>query len=116
MEKAGFFQTPVNLFYSRRIIEPQVGARLSVKMNSWAVGAIMMDDRAPGALVSQNDPRRGDRTSSGVFRVQREFGSQSSAGVLITSRDFGGTANRVAAFDTRLRLNPNWYFTGQIMD
>jgi hypothetical protein len=116
MENAGFFQTPVNLFYSRRIIEPQVGARLTGKVNRWAVGALMMDDRAAGAVLSESDPRQGERAGTGVFRVQREFGSQSSAGVLVTSRDFGGRANRVAAFDTRLRLNPNWYFTGQIID
>jgi hypothetical protein len=116
MENAGFFQTPVNLFYSRRIIEPQLGARLTGKVNRWAVGALTMDDRAAGAVLAQNDPRHANRAATGVFRVQREFGSQSSAGVLVTSRDFGGSANRVAAFDTRLRLNPNLYFTGQIMD
>jgi hypothetical protein len=116
MENAGFFQTPINLFYSRRIIEPHVGARLTGKVNRWAVGALMMDDRAAGAILTQNDPGSGDRAAMGVFRVQREFGSQSSAGVLVTNRDFGGSANRVAAFDTRLKLNPNWYFTGQIMD
>ncbi len=116
MENAGFFQTPVNLFYSRRIIEPQVGARLTGKVNRWAVGALVMDDRAPGALLAETDPGHGDRAATGVFRVQRELGSQSSAGVLVTSREFGGGSNRVAAFDARLRLNRNWYFTGQMMD
>jgi len=116
MENAGYFQTPINLFYSRRIIDPQVGARLTGKMNRWAVGALVMDDRAPGAQLSQNDPRHGDSAGGGVFRLQREFGSQSSAGVLVTSRDFGSGSNRVAAFDTRLKLSPNWYFTGQMMN
>ena len=116
MENAGYFQTPVNLFYSRRIIEPQVGARLTGKVNQWALGALVMDDRAPGALVATSDPRHGDRAGAGVFRLQREFGSQSSAGVLVTSRDFGSSSNRVAGFDTRLKLTRNWYFTGQMMD
>jgi hypothetical protein len=116
MENAGYFQTPVNLFYSRRIIEPQVGARLTGKVNQWAVGALVMDDRAPGALFATGDPRHGDRAGAGVFRLQREFGSQSSAGVLVTSRDFGSSSNHVVGFDTRLKLSRNWYFTGQMMD
>src|SRR5436190_894208 len=114
MENAGFFQTPVNLFYSRRIIEPQLGARLTGKMNRWAVGALVMDDRAPGALLSPDDAGHGSGTGAAVLRVQREFASQSSAGVLVTSRDFDGRSNRVAGFDTRLKLSPNWYFTGQM--
>ena len=115
MENAGYFQTPVQLFYSRRIIDPQFGAKMTGKMNHWAVGALFMDDLAAGTILSPSDPRYGDRASAGVFRVQREFGSQSSAGVLVTSRDFGSTSNRVAGFDTRLKLSPNWYFTGQAM-
>jgi len=116
MENAGYFQTPVQLFYSRRIIDPQVGAKMTGKMNHWAVGALFMDDVAAGAVLSSSDPRHGDRARAGVFRLQREFGSQSSAGVLVTSRDFGAASNHVAGFDTRLKLSPNWYFTGQMMN
>jgi uncharacterized protein DUF5916 len=114
MENAGFFQTPIQLFYSRRIIEPQLGAKLTGKVNQWAVGAFVMDDRAPGAVLSPDEPGYGNRTGAGLFRLQREFGSQSSAGVLVTTRDFNGRSNRVVGFDTRLKLSPNWYFTGQV--
>jgi len=115
MENTGFFQTPINLFYSRRVIEPQLGARLTGKMNRWAVGALVMDDRAPGALLSPDDPGHGTGTGASVLRVQREFASQSTAGVLFSSRNFDGRSNRVAGFDTRLKLSPNWFFTGQMV-
>jgi len=116
MENSSYFQTPINLFYSRRIADPQLGARLTGKVDQWAVGALFMDDRAPGAVLSASDPRYGERATAGVFRLQREIGSQSSAGVLATTSGFGSNSNRVAAFDTRLKLNRNWYFTGQVID
>jgi hypothetical protein len=48
-----------------------------------------------------------------VVRIQREFGKQSNIGVLLTSREFAGSYNRVAAIDTRLKLNQNWTLSGQ---
>jgi hypothetical protein len=113
LENAGIFRTPENLFFSRRIADPQLGARLTGKIGGWVLGALAMDDRAPGNLVPESDPLRGDRAAIGVLRVQREFSNQSSAGVLVTSRDLGPISNRVFSFDTRLKLSEHWVATGQ---
>jgi len=115
LENAGFFQTPVNLFFSRRIIDPQFGMRLTGKVGRWALAGLFMDDRAEGKLLSDSDPLHRHRADIGVARLQREFGSQSNIGLLVTSRDFGASSNRVYSFDTRLKLSPNWVFTGQLM-
>ena len=115
IENAGFFQTPVNLFFSRRIIEPQVGVRLTGKLGRWAVAGLVIDDRAPGKLLPEANPRHGQRAKIAVARVQREFGEQSTVGALVTSRDFAGSSNRVFALDTRLRLSPNLIFSGQLI-
>jgi hypothetical protein len=112
LENAGYFQTPVNLFFSRRIRDPQFGARMTGKVGGWAVGALALDDRAAGSAVPDTDPLHGDRAFNGIVRARREFG-QSSVGALVTSRDFGPSFNRVASADTRLRLNPRWSFQGQ---
>jgi len=115
LENAGFFQTLENLFFSRRIVDPQFGARVTGKAGRWAVGALAMDDRAPGQRLPPTDPAHGRRAAIGVLRVQREFAEQSSAGVLLTHRTFGSQSNSVLAFDTLLRLAPNWTLTGQII-
>jgi hypothetical protein len=112
LENAGFFGTPLNLFFSRRLRDPQVGARVTGKVGGWAVGALAMDDRAPGHAVSKSDPLFGDRSFSAVVRARREFG-ESSVGTLVSSRDFGPSFNRVASVDTRLRLTSAWFFDGQ---
>jgi hypothetical protein len=48
-----------------------------------------------------------------VLSVHREFGGQNIIGVLMTSRDFASSSNRVFSIDTRLKLSPNWVFSGQ---
>src|SRR5262249_17662373 len=48
IENAGFFQTPVNLFFSRDIQDPQFGARMTGKVGLWTLGALLIDDRQPG--------------------------------------------------------------------
>ena len=116
LENAGIFRTPENLFFSRRIADPQFGARLTGKIGGWVLGAVAMDDRAPGNSVAESDPLHGDRAAIGVLRVSREFGNQSSAGVLVTSRDLGPISNRVFSFDTRLKLGENWVATGQVIE
>ena len=113
LENAGYFQTPENLFFSRRIADPQFGVRLTGKLGPWALAGLAMDDRAPGKRVDESDPRRGDRAAIGVFRIQRDFAKQSTIALLATSRDFAASSNRVVALDTRIKLSPTWVFQGQ---
>ena len=110
-ENAQFFDTPEELFFSRRIVDPQFGARLTGKIGRWAIGALTADDRA--ASVLSDDPFSGGRAGVGVVRVQREFGRQSHIGMLFTDREFGQESNRVGSLDLRLRLSPNWTFAAQ---
>jgi hypothetical protein len=115
IENSDYFDTPENLFFSRRIVDPQFGLRLTGKLGHWGVGALAADDRAPGRLVPEGTPNHDDRAAIGVFRLYRELGTESRLGMLATSRDFGPTSNRVLAFDTRLRLQKNLTLTGQWM-
>src|SRR5437016_7939274 len=94
IENAGYFQTPVNLFFSRRIADPGTGVRLTGKAGRWAVGAIGTDDRAPGAALG------GGRAGIGVVRVQRDFGGESTVGMLASDRSLAGGSNRVVSADT----------------
>jgi hypothetical protein len=115
LENSDFFKTPVNLFFSRRIADPQFGARMTGKVGRWALGLLGMDDRGPGNNRLPSDPLSGHRAGAGVLSVHREFGDQNLMGVLVTSRDFASSSNRVFSFDTRLKLSPNWVFTGQMI-
>lgn len=113
IENASYFETSIDLFFSRRIVDPQVGARITGKKSGWAIAALAIDDREPGGALDEADPFTGDRAGIGVVRVQRDFARQSNLGVLATSRDFGPSASRVLSLDGRWKLNDNWVLTGQ---
>jgi Domain of unknown function (DUF5916) len=115
IENNGFFITPENLFFSRRIIDPNYGARLTGKLGRWNLGMLAIDDRSAGIAVGPGDPAYGDNAIIGVARVQREFGTQSNFGFLFTDREFAGGFNRVGGIDTRLMLSHNWFLSGQAM-
>ncbi len=115
IENNGFFVTPENLFFSRRIVDPDYGARLTGKLGRWNMGFLTIDDKAPGIEAGTGDPNYGDHAIIGVGRIQREFGAQSSVGALFTDREFAGSFNRVGALDTSLRFHKIWTLSAQLM-
>ncbi|MBV8517211.1 MAG: carbohydrate binding family 9 domain-containing protein [Acidobacteria bacterium] len=114
LENSGFFGTPVNLFFSRRIADPRAGARLTGRLGRWAVGGLAIDDRAGGLFLPPGDPGFGDRANIAVARMQRDFGVASNAGFLFSTRNLDGHSNQVGAFDGRFRINDLWSATAQL--
>jgi hypothetical protein len=113
IENASYFQTPINLFFSRRIADPQIGARVTGKKAGWAVAGLAIDDRAQGHLADPQSPAYGDRAAIGVARVQRDLPGQSAIGVLATTKSFGSATNRVLSVDGRYKMSDTWTLTGQ---
>ena len=125
-ENSNFFQTPLNLVFTRRVVDPLYGARLTGKVGPWAIGTFLANDRAPGQTVLPGDPLNGNDAYFGVFRLNRELGKGSSIGFIYTDRELhtGPNSfcsltecevghNRVGGFDTQIRLNQNWRMDGQ---
>jgi len=106
IENAGFFMTPINLFFSRQIADPQFGSRMTGKLGKWTLGALVIDDRQQGQGFTGGPYNT--RAVDGVVRVTREFGNQSYIGGFFSSRDFADTSNRVASLDARLKFAKNW--------
>jgi hypothetical protein len=113
LENASIFTMPEELFFSRRIVEPQFGAKLTGSIDRWSVGALVADDRAPGEILMPGEIGHGDRAIDAVFRVEREFAHQSHVGLFLSSTNFGDTWNRVGSIDLRYLAPHNWVFSGQ---
>ena len=111
IENAGFFMTPINLFFSRQIANPQFGSRMTGKLGKWTMGALIIDDRQPGLGFSSGPYNT--RAVDEVVRMTREFGHQSYIGGFFSSRDFADTSNRVASLDARLKIAKNWVVDAQ---
>jgi hypothetical protein len=104
----------LGLVFTRRIADPEFGARLSGKVGRWNVGVLASDDRAPGKQVPVGSSLHGARTLVGAVRVQRELLNDSSLGILATDRHFGSSDSRVYSADTKIRLSPALYLKGQV--
>lgn len=124
IENAGFFRTLEDftsfvgvttepLLFSRRIQDPQFGARITGKKAGWLLGGLVMDDRAAGSVLPVPDPHHESRATVGILRIQRELPGRSAIGVLATSRDFLNSSNRVGSIDARMKLAGNWTLIGQ---
>jgi hypothetical protein len=111
LENADFFETPINLFFSRRIADPQFGLRLTGKQGPWAIGTLIADDQAPGKRVLPDDPLSGTRAKFGVVRINRDLFREGTVGILYTDREYEGSFNRVGGLDARFKLDPNWIAT-----
>jgi hypothetical protein len=108
LENSTYFRTPINLLFTRRIADPQFGARLTGKIGRTAFGVLAADDQSPGKAVADNHPDFGSRAGFGVVRVARDILNQSSIGMIYTHREFEGSYNRAGGVDSRLKLGTNW--------
>ena len=87
------FATPLDLVYTRTIVQPLVAAKWTAAFPATRVAVLTaLDDR----LTSTARPR------VGIVRVQRDVGAQSRVGMTYTDRVAGDSASRVADIDAVL--------------
>jgi uncharacterized protein DUF5916 len=90
LEGIELFGSPQTLVYTRRIVSPKAGAKLTGKFGQLGVAHL--------TAVDQTDA--GDAWFN-VSRFRRDLGRNSIAGVTFTNRDQSGAHNRVLAGDFR---------------
>jgi hypothetical protein len=125
-ENSNFFQTPLNLVFTRRVGDPLYGVRLTGKAGPWAIGTMLANDRSPGRSVIDTDPLSGESAYFGVVRLNRELGKNNSIGFIYTDRELHTNPNssctslrcdvgfnRVGGVDFQIKLNQNWQMNGQ---
>ncbi|HEX8211488.1 MAG TPA: DUF5916 domain-containing protein [Longimicrobium sp.] len=104
LEGADLFSTPETLVYTRSVVDPAVGARLTGKVGALNLAYLGVVDEAPLSRPARFAPRA-DRAVVHIARVRRDVGSAGSTlGALATSRQTGDAFNHVAAADARIRF------------
>ncbi len=73
LENADYFETPINLLFTRRIVDPDGGARLTGQAGKYRIGAFAINDAAPGKLAPADAPLHGKNAMNGIFRVRRDL-------------------------------------------
>ena len=103
LEGIELFATPNQLVYTRRIVDPLVGGKITGKFGPWSVAHLTALDELEGTDALAN-----------IVRIRRDFGGSSTAGVTVTSREAGAAFNRVAAADTRIVFGRLYFFEAQL--
>ncbi|MGA3135790.1 MAG: carbohydrate binding family 9 domain-containing protein [Terracidiphilus sp.] len=115
LENANYFTTPspIALLYTRNIVHPEYGARLTGKLDHTNIGLLAIDDREPGETVSPGDPLYKKRAYITVGRISQDLGKGSSIAALYTDYEFGQGWNRIGGVDSAVRFNDKWTAVGQ---
>src|SRR5262249_3293403 len=89
LENADYFRTPIDLFFTRNIVNPDAGVRLTGKSGPYSLGILAADDRAFGLSVPTNDDTLfKTRDYYTIARVSRDIFKQSSVGAIYTDWEF----------------------------
>ncbi|MDO9317904.1 MAG: DUF5916 domain-containing protein [Gammaproteobacteria bacterium] len=116
VENADFFATDSILLFTRRIVDPEGGVRLTGRAGQWGFGTILMNDEAPGLNRADTDPLKGEKANIGVFRAYRDLQGQDRVGMLFTDRELADGYNRVLSVDGKFRFNENWVTNLEFID
>ncbi len=122
LEGAEIFQSPLRVFNSRSIIDPDFAAKLTGKVGKNSFGLLVASDNAPGNFEQDeiNNPERLPFISEfvdknalfAVLRYKRDVGKENNIGLFATARSFPERKNYVGGFDGRFKLNPktvSWF-------
>ena len=119
LEGMEIFQFPsdgLNVVYTRRIIDPVAGAKLTGKVGRFTYGLLSALDASPTESlweVSNGAVGREDNAFFNVFRVKTDVFKQSYIGFCLADKQINGSYNRIAGIDGQLKFNNKWFITFQ---
>ncbi len=139
LEGKDIFDSPLQPFYSRTIVDPDLAAKITGKTGRNTFGLLMASDNAPGNYsqeertdlldcqhARENDPPGQRRVCAiepfidrnalfGVLRLKRDVGKDSNVGFFATARTFPKNRNFTTGFDGKFKLNPRTVMTFQAL-
>jgi hypothetical protein len=116
LENASYFSTPITLLYTRNIIRPDFGGRITGKIGNTNFGVLAVDDRGPGETVPVNDPLFGKKAYFYAARAAQDFGKNLTVGAMYTDEEFGRGFNRIGGVDFTARIGSKWTVLGQTVE
>jgi hypothetical protein len=106
LEGIELFNTPNQLVYTRQVVDPVAGGKVTGKFGRLSVAHLtaLDEDAEPRVDVAGQPAGGADHALFNITRVRGDFGSNSTAGVLISDRSVMNSAdyNRVVAGDLRV--------------
>ena len=130
MEGKDLFDTPLELVYTRKVVNPQWGIKLTSKMGRTTLGFLsVLDDNPPGIEISSvvppeegEEPVNLGRAILNVLRLKHDLFSESYIGLILTDKEMGPSYrslfkdyNRVAGIDGNFKFLSYNRFSFQVL-
>ncbi|MBP7416639.1 MAG: carbohydrate binding family 9 domain-containing protein [Pyrinomonadaceae bacterium] len=136
LEGKDIFDSPLQPFYSRTIVDPDVALKLTGKINKTSFGILAASDNAPGNYSEDERTRNNqclirqltnpslkcpideflDKNALfGVLRLKRDFGANNNIGFFSTARVFPKNRNFVSGIDGTFKVNNSTVMTFQAL-
>ncbi|NQZ90644.1 MAG: carbohydrate binding family 9 domain-containing protein [Colwellia sp.] len=109
IENADYFSTPLNLLFTRKIIDPSAGLRTTAQLGGWSFGGMIIDDES----AKLNNTKSKDAKIA-VSNIRKSIGNDSYLGLFISGYSKGEVESTNIAFQTRYRFNENWNMDSQL--
>jgi hypothetical protein len=106
LEGDDVFRSPglLTFVFTRQIVDPDWGAKLTGKIGKNTLGILSASDRAPGLRVAATDQGFGENAQFNIFRYQRDVLRDSRVGAFVLDRRWAGTSNTVVSSDGQIRF------------
>lgn len=108
LEGIELFNTPGRLIYTRQIVDPIAGAKVTGKVGGLAVAYL--------TALDENVDAAGREALFNITRLRRDLGTSSIVGLTFTDRSLAGAPdyNRVLAADTRIVFGRLYFVEAQL--
>jgi hypothetical protein len=110
MEGADFFETSLDIVYTRLMREPAWGLKLTGKEGPHTIGAYVVDDDITNLIIPGSESSEYTVLDSSnratVLRYKHDIGSSVTLGGLFTDRIGQDYLNRVGGIDGDIRITP----------
>ncbi len=123
LEGTEIFQSPIRIFHSRTIVDPDFAVKLTGKIKKTSLGFLIASDKSAGNYEedSRNDPEvrpfidefLDKNAFFSVIRLKRDIGNENNLGFFGTARLFPEQRNFAGGFDGRFKFNSKTTFSFQ---
>jgi hypothetical protein len=108
LEGIDLFATPLDAIFTRTVVDPEWGLKLTGKQSRHAMGVFVTADEVNSLVIPSNQGSAfaflEDEVTSAVGRYRRDVGKSSNLGVLYAGREGDDYHNRVGGFDGFFRI------------
>jgi len=126
LEGKDFFDTPLELVYTRTIVNPDAGIKLTGKIGKTTLGFLSTYDASPWRIalpgISEEEEESGERGLVNILRVKHDLFQESHIGFIMTDKEMGRSLgditrnfNRVVGIDGHFKFMDHYRFTFQVL-